>query len=73
MRALRWFVSDAEVRGPGKPKPSDKVKKIFSLKAATMAWSGAAANGLKEVDGRGSGLAVTSSMTSLAAMGTKGK
>jgi hypothetical protein len=59
---------DAEVRGPGKPKPTDKVKKIFNLKAATLAWSGVAANGLKA----GSALAVTSSMTSLAAIG-KGK
>jgi hypothetical protein len=60
-----------EVRGPGKPQPSEKAQKIYSLKAATLAWSGGAAKGLSAAEGRGGGLAVGSSMTSLAAMGSK--
>ena len=41
--------------------------------AATLAWSGGAAKGLSAAEGRGGGLAVGSSMTSLAAMGSKAK
>ena len=69
----RWRGMCVEVRGPGKPQPSEKAQKIYSLKAATLAWSGGAAKGLSAAEGRGGGLAVGSSMTSLAAMGSKAK
>ena len=71
-------VSCSELRGPGKPKASDKIKKIFNLKAATLAWSGASAEAVQASDegAANAGGGVTSSMTSLAAMGgggSKGK
>ena len=67
-------VSCSELRGPGKPKASDKIKKIFNLKAATLAWSGASAEAVQASDegAANAGGGVTSSMTSLAAMGGGG-